>query len=683
MSTTMPMSIPRCDICEYKDGHNGLRLVTCSRCNLHVHQECYGLTDMTAQKFASGCPPCRAVGKEFEGKTINGEIKKVVQNERPVECVMCSVSSGIHALHPVYDVAGKAGRPMVLPNGKLAWVHTLCASSICQNRVTRGCVYGCDVTGSANENTTESSDEGSSGTTGSRALDVTTHHYVICNPTDTTWWRVIQASRKLNCIGCGKKDDAMRIPIQCTAGDDEEYPVFKHKHRDMTTACMQAMHVGCAMWGRNKGAYRRIFFYPGSDTSDPVCECYCPQHARDIETKVVSSKGLLVRQSSHTMVGVDVPEDADRLKKLLESPTRHGKAVVPTLLAGTRNVDAPKQIKRSSKVLTNVSLSRANSAPERLTQTSVHRTHSHAPTSRTSSSTTVKRTSAGKMHPPLERLDLDFEHTASVGTLEGNAIPKKKLSSSTKNIKQLFTSDYELPDLPTFDIRVKKSSATSRSLGSYVTATKTLAPPPGHRNDATMKRGSITSTKDLPPPPYQRQSSLVKATKGSKGTTKRKNSVVNAGNDEGSASFDNDMYVASSRTVNKAPRRRYISESKMADDFYVDDFDWLEAMTSDVKKAFAMAKVHESDPIEIMDARRCYWKRKSGIYGSDFVELWNKVKDSFSRDLVKTEIKGAIELDDNPVEIEFNIEKDIDRAEFSGNDKWEHIWNQDSKLFEL
>jgi hypothetical protein len=70
---------------------------------------------------------------------------------------------------------------------------------------------------------------------------------------------------------------------------------------------------------------------------------------------------------------------------------------------------------------------------------------------------------------------------------------------------------------------------------------------------------------------------------------------------------------------------------------------------------------------------RCYWKRKSGIYGSDFVELWNKVKDSFSRDLVTTEIKGAIELDDNPVEIEFKIEKDIDRAEFSGNDKWEHI----------
>lgn len=678
---SIPMSIPRCDMCEYKDGHNSLRLVTCSSCNLHVHQECYGLTDMTAQKFASGCPPCRAVGKEFEGKTMNGEIKKVVQNERPVDCVMCSVSSGIHALHPVYDVAGTTGRPMVLTSGKLAWVHTLCASSICQNRVTRGSVYGCDVTGSANEDATESNDDGSSGTTGSRAIDVTTHHYVICNPTDTEWWRVIRESRKLTCIGCGKKDDGLRIPIQCTAGDDEEYPLFKQKHRDMTTACMQAMHVGCAMWGRNKGTYRRIYFYPGSGTSDPVCECYCPQHARDIETKDVSSKGLLVRQSSHAMVGSDAPYDADRLKKLLESPTQHGKAVVPTLLAGTSNIDRPHQIKRSSKVLTHISLSRANSAPERPTQTSAHRNHSYAPSPRTNSTATMKRSSATTMNPRLERLDLGRH--ASVGALEGASIPKRKSPSSTTNIKHLFTSDYELPDLPTFDIRMKKSSTTSRPLDSYVTATKTLAPPPARRNVVTMKRGSITSTKDLPPPPYQRQSSLIQGTKVSKGTTKRKNLVVDAGNDEGSASLDNDMYDESSRPVKKAPRRRYISESKMADDCYVDNFDWLEAMTSDVQKALAMAKAHESDPTEIMDARRSYWKRKSGIYGSDFVELWNKVKDTFSRDLVKPERKGSIESDHNPVEIEFNIEKDIDRTEFLGEDKWAHIWNHDSKLFQL
>jgi hypothetical protein len=301
------------------------------------------------------------------------------------------------------------------------------------------------------------------------------------------------------------------------------------------------------------------------------------------------------------MVGVDIPEDADRLKKLLESPTRHGKAVVPTLLAGTRNVDAPKQIKRSSKSFDRL----GRIVHQKARRTSVHRTRSHAPPSTPGGGATMKRTSAGKTHPPLERLDLRISDTAvrRWELLKAMLFRRRNYHRPPKTSSNCLHLITNYPDLPTFDIRVKKSSAASRSLGSYVTATKTLAPPPGHRNDATMKRGSITSTKDLPPPPYQRQSSLVKATKGSKGTTKRKNSVVNSSNDEGSASFDNDVYVASSRTVNKAPRRRYISESEMADDFYVDDFDWLEAMTSDVKKAFAMAKVHESDPIEIMDAQ--------------------------------------------------------------------------------
>jgi hypothetical protein len=55
---------------------------------------------------------------------------------RPTECVLCSVKTGIHAMHPLYDQFGKFGRQLVLPASgvgfmkkerRLAWVHTLCA----------------------------------------------------------------------------------------------------------------------------------------------------------------------------------------------------------------------------------------------------------------------------------------------------------------------------------------------------------------------------------------------------------------------------------------------------------------------------------------------------------------------------------------------------------------------------
>ena len=58
------------------------------------------------------------------------------QLDRPAECVLCSVKTGIHAMHPLYDQFGKFGRQLVLPASgvgfmkkerRLAWVHTLCA----------------------------------------------------------------------------------------------------------------------------------------------------------------------------------------------------------------------------------------------------------------------------------------------------------------------------------------------------------------------------------------------------------------------------------------------------------------------------------------------------------------------------------------------------------------------------
>lgn len=60
----------------------------------------------------------------------------IKQVERPSECVLCSVKTGVHAMHPLYDQSGTSGRQLVLPASgvgfmrkerRLAWVHTLCA----------------------------------------------------------------------------------------------------------------------------------------------------------------------------------------------------------------------------------------------------------------------------------------------------------------------------------------------------------------------------------------------------------------------------------------------------------------------------------------------------------------------------------------------------------------------------
>ena len=79
------------------------------------------------------------------------------QVERPTECVLCSVATGKHAMHPLYDTHGKDGRQVLIPASgvgitkhkpeRLAWVHTLCAMFICSGDRTGGLIYGCNEDG--------------------------------------------------------------------------------------------------------------------------------------------------------------------------------------------------------------------------------------------------------------------------------------------------------------------------------------------------------------------------------------------------------------------------------------------------------------------------------------------------------------------------------------------------------
>lgn len=93
------------------------------------------------------------IKSEQFGRMLAVTRKKVKQVGRPTSCVMCSVSSGTHAMHPLYDVYGPHGRQYLIPETrtggmkkepKLAWIHTLCGMFVSAQKQF---VYGCDEKG--------------------------------------------------------------------------------------------------------------------------------------------------------------------------------------------------------------------------------------------------------------------------------------------------------------------------------------------------------------------------------------------------------------------------------------------------------------------------------------------------------------------------------------------------------
>ena len=616
----------------------------------------------------NGCPPCKAVGREFLGRTNKGEEIRVMQTERPSACVLCSVSTGTHAMHPLYDVDGKKGRQLVLPNGQLAWVHTLCANAICQHHIMKGCVYGCDVTGSSSE---DASSDGNSDDDEDDGLpvDVTTHHYVICNPKDTDWWRQIRASRRLKCIDCGKKDNGLRIPVQCTAGDKEEYADFRGSHQGLDISCTQAMHVGCAMWGGGRGSHRRIYFYPGSSTSDPVEECYCPQHARDIGAREVAGTGDLRRRASDSTVGYSQLEDAAGVKKGLESSKRSGETFAPPRVprAGTTGSTQPVKRRRHIHVLAPLPPLRANGKPE----------------SRPSNNVTgiaPARTSDEKSKKPApERVARSSSAPSTL--LQPLPIPEKQAPATTVTAREILAIDNALAVNPlSASVPRKKLNAASRSLGSYVASAQNVVPVSRNTNTTNQQRTSTKPIMDLPQAPrYQRISSVARIAKDPNAGKKRRKISVDIIDDAG---FDDDAETTLSPTKSKSVRRRYISESKVDDDFYPDDFDWLGTMTSDVETSLSLAKKVGIDASVVLDARRYYWRRRSGIYGSDFVQLWDQVNKKFAMDRAPQDDVGLSESD-CAISIEHYVDEDVDHSELPGNNKWANLSTESSSLFQF
>jgi len=303
---------------------------TCQACGVCVHEECYGLDNSGELNTKWKCWPCRAVGTEIQGYQVRcHKLKTITQTTRPTECVLCAVNDGVHAMHALYNDHGEDARQLILPKGgtlpqRLAWVHTLCALTVCSHRGTQGSVYGCDKDGDY---------EG----------DGPIHHFAMCGLSkdseeeDAEWVKMLNDHRSLICTICGKHETTagrnLRVPLQCCAGDDEEYPEFKKHHRDIGEPCTQALHVGCAAWGfpNARPTCRRMWFYPGSTTEegefqDPVTEIFCDLHARQMNATALGIRGVPVKESSTGVLLKFTHEGGSTYG----SPEPHAAAVLPS-----------------------------------------------------------------------------------------------------------------------------------------------------------------------------------------------------------------------------------------------------------------------------------------------------------------------------------------------------------------
>jgi len=298
------------------------------------------------------CLACRAVGTQVtmrdnaknksnaaaKTETPKEETLITVQMEqRPTECCLCSVNDGTewyHAMHPVYDRAGRTALPLMLPPtrehafARPAWAHTLCCYAIYTHAQTAGCVFACFADGSFPA--ADGKVDGNHGNINSMLeekdpLDDSVHHFGYSLPgsnadgSDDLWSEKIQElQQNLKCFICRKPDknaSSYRIPVYCSANESYEIKEYRTTHttqkgkgnsKRLPRSCTTAMHIGCAIWGgrRNKPDFqlsgcRRVSFLPGqTNTSGGVLHetfihNYCDTHASDLYTQAASGAELL------------------------------------------------------------------------------------------------------------------------------------------------------------------------------------------------------------------------------------------------------------------------------------------------------------------------------------------------------------------------------------------------------
>jgi hypothetical protein len=226
----------RCDICGMRDGFQNLSMIHCKTCNLEVHKECYGVN--TYKKDSFECWACRAVGQSFQVEDYDddGNRLEIVQEKRPKACALCSVTDGLHAMHPLYDIHGPRGRQVYLEDSedKLVWVHSLCALFLTRKGFTFGCSRYGDYHGQESDSSVgDDDDDDDERSLNPELIDETLensdygeaapiHHFIYrggkyCDDNDKDIELIRLRMKKLKCFVCGSDDsskDVFRIALQ-------------------------------------------------------------------------------------------------------------------------------------------------------------------------------------------------------------------------------------------------------------------------------------------------------------------------------------------------------------------------------------------------------------------------------------------------------------------------------------
>lgn len=326
-SNSMATAKPRCDVCQHRDGYSNLSfLLQCTTCGVNVHKECYGIA--TEEKNFE-CYACQSVGKNFQIELFSGDGRRVsvMQVSRPEQCDLCSISKGIHAMHPIFDNRRQDHRSD--SQLRLVWAHTLC----CRVLASKGLLIACFADGSLSSKDDEDSNDDRSvnpelSEVSKSKGHINIHHYqyfqYIGNARGQQkdcFRRILDHQVKFKCTVCDQDDKTFgvsRVPILCAGNHPDEPSEFSIQHKDKIR-CSSAAHVGCARWGsKNKHGVQRMYYFPGTKDIPELGCLFCTKHGKDVDKKY--QKKILEADKTNTTTGTEANNLAHMISQISAKP---------------------------------------------------------------------------------------------------------------------------------------------------------------------------------------------------------------------------------------------------------------------------------------------------------------------------------------------------------------------------
>jgi len=184
-----------------------------------------------------------AIGLELKVSKPSEPHRSISVSSRSTECALCSVNTGIHAMHLLYDTYGKDGTPVILPPNRrkrleerAAWVHTLCALFIGdREKIIFGCKKDGTWLGESDDDDDDDDDDESDVSNNeikqtneaalydSDGMELITlnnpHHFVVAGPgkdgVEDDWSRAVRVLKeaRYKCFVCGMGNSLKRQMI--------------------------------------------------------------------------------------------------------------------------------------------------------------------------------------------------------------------------------------------------------------------------------------------------------------------------------------------------------------------------------------------------------------------------------------------------------------------------------------